>query len=346
MILRYHNQMNPGTQSTLKITQINTENLFIYLDHYDKQNLDSLSEPEWQNLSTSVVANKPLRKTKWLAESLRHLDPDIIILSEVGGVESLENFNSYFLDGNFHVFLKEGNSQRGIDVGYLVHKRWKKNFLLLSHKNRALNFNYPHERIWNQENKDNPNKKQFPSHRFSRDISELRVFNPDTQNLEFIFLSCHLKSKLDKEGIDPGGFDRRQAEFETLLKIYNDLLLETESKVPILIAGDFNGCAQKSNPDPEFKTIQSTDLIDTLELMNIDKKNRATRFDYRSGTVPVGHQLDYIFMSKHLQNQVKQSFVFRYKSENGAEMPPITSSHQQFVMPSDHYPIFLELNPL
>ncbi|MCB0408406.1 MAG: hypothetical protein KDD34_09395, partial [Bdellovibrionales bacterium] len=296
--------MTARTQSTLRIAQLNAENLFIYLDHFENQNLETLDEKSWQALSTSIIPNKPLKKTKWLAESIKHIDPDIIFLNEVGGLESLENFNWLFLDGVYQVFLIEGNSDRGIDLGYLVHPRWQKDYLLLSHKSRSLNFNYPHERIWNEQVNNQPEKKQYPSHRFSRDVLELRAFDPVTKKLECIFLNCHLKSKLDRDGIDPKGLDRRQAEFQTLLKIYEELKKETQNQVPINIAGDFNGVASSEKPDLEFLEIQKTDLKNALLLANRSEEERFTRFDFKTGQPPKGQQIDYIFLSELLHDKV------------------------------------------
>lgn len=337
--------MDVLTQSTFRVAQLNAENLFIYLDHYQNQDLKSLSEQQWQELSSSMVDNKPLHKTRWLAESLREMDPDVVILSEVGGIESLENFNTRFLGGEYNVHLVEGNSDRGIDVGYLVHRRLPLQALLISHKSRALNFNYPHERLWNEQYQGDPEKKKYASHRFSRDIAELRLFDAQTQQIKMIFLACHLKSKLDREGIDPMGKDRRRAEFETLLKIYQEIRTETHNQVPIVIGGDFNGQARASDPDEEFKSIKGSDLRDIFDLMGVEEKDRLTRFNIRNGQPPVGQQIDYIFLSPELQSKIipDHTYVYRYKSELGVTLPDIQTATQQFAMPSDHYPVLVTL---
>lgn len=329
------------TQSTLRIVQLNAENLFIYLDHLKGDIPEKLSEKDWQALSSSSVPNKPLHKIRWLAESLKFLAPDVIILNEVGGLESLENFNAHFLDKYFDVLLIEGNSDRGIDIGYLVRKSLKRRYLLNSHKNRALNFNYPHEVHWNEQLPVNEAHKKYPSHRFSRDVLELRLFLDKSPQPELIFLACHLKSKLDREGIDPKGADRRRAEFNTLVKIYDEIHKETQGQVPIVIAGDFNGQARKSQPDHEFDKIKSTDWSDAFEVAQLPIEKRVTRWDIRNGFAPVGQQLDYIFLSPHLHPLVLShgTFVYQYRGDMGVEFPPITTSYQQFALPSDHYPV-------
>ncbi len=338
--------MNPPTQTPFRITQLNAENLFIFLDHYRGQDLQNLSEREWQEFSTSTVSNKPLHKVRWLAESLLKMDPDVVILNEVGGLESLENFNAFFLGGTYKVHLIEGNSDRGIDVGYLVHKRLPLQVLLISHKNRPLNFNYLHEKIWNNQYAHVPEKKKYASHRFSRDVLELRLFAESSQKLKMIFLACHLKSKLDRDGIDPLGKDRRRAEFETLLKIYQEVRTETDNQVPLVIAGDFNGQARASKPDEEFEKIKTSGLKDIFDLANLDEKDRVTRFDIRNGQTPVGQQIDYIFLSPDLQDKVIRecSYVYRYKGDLEVALPEIPTATQQLAMPSDHYPIITTLD--
>ncbi|MCB0411415.1 MAG: hypothetical protein KDD22_02745, partial [Bdellovibrionales bacterium] len=77
----------------IKMAQMNLENLFISMDLWQKQDLASLTEIQWQNLSTSVTLNKSLHKLKWLAETLKEMDADIFFFCEVGGWDSANNFN-------------------------------------------------------------------------------------------------------------------------------------------------------------------------------------------------------------------------------------------------------------
>ncbi|MGE3757660.1 MAG: hypothetical protein AB7H97_07885, partial [Pseudobdellovibrionaceae bacterium] len=107
--------------SQLKCVLLNAENLFIYLDQ-KPLNVELLSEDQWQKLSSSQYDLKSLRKTKGLAKVIQELSPDVVLLCEVGGLESLQNFNHYFLKNEYHCCLVEGNSDRGIDIGYLVKK--------------------------------------------------------------------------------------------------------------------------------------------------------------------------------------------------------------------------------
>jgi len=106
----------------LRIMLWNVENLFIYLDKYNNEDLSTLSEIKWQKMSNASTPNKYLNKIFGLKKSIDEIDPDVLMLNEVGGIESIENFNSLFLDSKYKAYLLEGNSDRGIDVGYLVKK--------------------------------------------------------------------------------------------------------------------------------------------------------------------------------------------------------------------------------
>ena len=83
--------------ANIKIGLYNVENLFLLFDHPIPANYQSLSELDWQKLSTSIYDNKPLKKCIEIAKIIRDRDSDIMMLCEVGGLESLKSFNSLFL---------------------------------------------------------------------------------------------------------------------------------------------------------------------------------------------------------------------------------------------------------
>ena len=167
----------------LNIGLLNVENLFLLFDQELPPNYEKLTEPQWQKLSTSTYENKPLNKTLQLAQTIKDLNPDIMQLVEVGGAESLKNFNHYFLNDQYSPILIEGNSDRNIDVGFLIKKNSDFYFDLITHKNRLINFLYPHEI---QSNKTNY-PPQIVSHKFSRDCAELRLFRQNVNKPFLIF---------------------------------------------------------------------------------------------------------------------------------------------------------------
>lgn len=312
------------------------------------KDFDLLNESQWKRLSISTYENKPLKKCREIASSLKEMNPDIIMLCEVGGFESLSNFNRLFLDEAYSPCLLEGNSERNIDVGFLIRKNLGFYFDLQSNKNRPINYLYPHERQSLASGYPIKGGKITSSHKFSRDVAELRLFATDREKPFFAILLAHLKSRLDPDRIDPNGFERRRAELRTLIEIYTEL--ETvHPELPILVAGDFNGQAGLASTDEEFREIYTlTPLSDVLELAQVPVEARATFYQVRNGGKADGRQIDFAFMNPALQALLKphSAKVYRYKDEMGLERDIPRNMEAKLHLPSDHYPIYFEIENL
>jgi hypothetical protein len=330
----------------LRFVEFNVENLFVLMDLHQGQNLDLLSERDWQKLSVSTTPNKPLNKLREIARSILNLNPDILMLTEVGGRESLENFNSHFLAGRFEVFLLEGNSSRGIDLGYLVKKSLPFRCEIVSHKDRPIDFLYPHEKLTKETGFDHLRSANLESHRFSRDVLELRIFE-ETAEPVCISLLVHLKSQLDRGRIDPGGRDRRRAELEMLIKIFAEIESRYDGKVPVLLSGDFNGSAFRGDQsDPEFDAIhRDTHLVDSLEAADVPFDERFTYMQLYSKRPAFNRQLDYIFVPPVLAKRIDrdETWVYRFQNEEGQTLIVPRNLNEKKLLPSDHYPVVLTL---
>lgn len=329
--------MPAPSPKTFKIVQLNAENLFLYLDDIKERDWRKLSEKDWQRLSHATVANKPLVKTLWLADSILHMDADIVCLNEVGGHESLSNFARFFLGGKYDVHLLEGNSDRGIDIGYLVRKGFPLRAELRSHKDRPIQFLYPHEK---QSDLFAPAVK---SHYFSRDCAELRLYRPEPGDGKpvCVILLVHLKSKLDPDGIDPEGKERRRAELNTLVNIYTEIREEFVPSVPVIVAGDFNGCARRDRLSEEFQQLNATDLETVVEIVGLNEERAATQIQFSRNGGSKCLQMDFIFISPELKPYLIADGVeiFRYLSDLKIPLPLPTTLDQRTAMPSDHYPV-------
>lgn len=331
--------------TNLKFCLLNAENLFLMFDQTPGKEALQLKEYQWQRLSVSVYENKPLKKTLDLAKALKEINADIIMLCEVGGFESLKNFNQLFMDGAYSPCLIEGNSERNIDVGFLIRKNLPFYFDLQSNKNRPINYLYPHERESLKSGYPVKGGRITSSHKFSRDVAELRLFTSDKEKPFLIILLAHLKSRLDPDRIDPNGFERRRAELLTLLEIYKEL--ETvHPEVPLMVAGDFNGNAGAINTDEEFKELYaSTPLKDVLEVNQLTPEERATFYQVRNGGRAEGRQIDFAFLSPKMQALLKpqSTYVYRYRDEFGSPFPIPKNLDAKLSLPSDHYPVVFEI---
>jgi endonuclease/exonuclease/phosphatase family metal-dependent hydrolase len=290
------------------------------------------------NTGTGEGYKKPTDKVEWIARTIKEIDADIVMLCEVGGLQSLDLFNSKYLSDTYFTALLPGNSDRGIEMGYLVHKRFLMFHQIISHRETQLDFNYPHEILENK-----LNEKSLRKHRFSRDISELRLKKDN--KLEMILLLVHLKSKLDKEGIDFNGLLRRKAEVKKLVETYNQRRKEFPG-IPVIIAGDFNGQAQKLTPEPEFLPFYTeTDLQDVLEVIKEVPERRYSYFHFNREFVREASQLDYIMLPPELHSLVKkeESGIYHYRDQHGVVLPYPQDSFQRYALPSDHYPVVVSI---
>lgn len=323
----------------LKMAVLNAENLFLLFDKKPDANAMKLEEVQWQKLSTSVYDNKPLHKLTALQKAISDINPDILMLCEVGGEESLRNFNELFLKNEYYTALMEGNSDRNIDIGFLIKKSLPLYFDLQSNKNRPINFNYA---------QDMSADKPFASLKFSRDIVELRLFKNNRENPFLIILLGHLKSHLDPEKKDSHGFERRKAELKTLLEIHQEILA-AHPQTPQIVAGDFNGNASRVLTELEFQQLyETTKLEDVLELQKVPAEMRWTFCQIRPGNKVDSKQLDYAFITPNLAAHLKpaSASVYRYKDEFGFALERPMTLDAKLRLPSDHYPVIFELEKI
>ncbi len=323
----------------LKFALLNAENLFLLFDRPATHEMTKVGETEWQRFSTSIFPNKPLKKVKELVRVIQDVDADIVMLCEIGGPESLANFNQLFLNQTYSPIAVEGNSDRNIDVGFLIKKNSSFYFDLASNKNRLINFLYPHEKNLAA------GAIKITSHKFSRDVAELRLFKKNRDNPFMVVLLTHLKSPLDPERRDPMGSLRRHAELKALLEIYKEVEA-LHPKCPVVMAGDFNGNASRLGTDVEFESLyQTTSLQDILELQAKPVAERATYYQVRTGGRVEGKQIDYCFLSQRAAALLKpgSAQVYRYKDEFGFAMDIPNTIDAKLNLPSDHYPVIFEL---
>lgn len=301
-----------------KVVVLNAENLFVFMDRWSGVDLRLMTEPQWQLANTGLLDNKPLSKLLNLAHSIKRLDADLILLTEVGGPTSLENFNQHFLGGQYRSFLEEGNSDRGIDMGFLVRGPWS--CAIKSHRDHPL----PHPKI----------------QRFSRDVLKLELRLAG--ELWFNVLLVHLKSKLNQRGEDFEGRTRRAIEVRALAQLVHEL----GPAVPLLLGGDFNGIALEKDPEPEFLPLYHlAQLKDAAELAQLPMDERFSYVHFRSGT-RILQQLDYLFLNQTARELLVPSSVQfpRYQDADGNPLPVPQVYDQKRHLPSDHFPLYAEFD--
>ncbi|MEI6385977.1 MAG: endonuclease/exonuclease/phosphatase family protein [Spirochaetota bacterium] len=119
----------------LDIASFNAENFYLLIDEafwdsvdegsWDdaRDALDALGEPEYRAMNTSIYnPNKDRDKIEAIADIILDNDFDLVCMCEVGGMETLANFNRLYLGDRYDCHLHEENSRRGIFVGALARR--------------------------------------------------------------------------------------------------------------------------------------------------------------------------------------------------------------------------------
>ena len=306
--------------SELKVMVLNAQDLFLFMDKHDQTSLEDLTEIKWQLMSSSLFMNKSKDKSLALAQAIRDSGADIVMMTEVGGHESLANFAQFVLGGEYTSLSLPSNSDRGIDLGYLVKKDLGYELDIHSHIDYAL---------------------PWPAKRFSRDVLRLDLIR--NKKIEMIFLLVHIKSKLDIKKADFEGRTRRVLEVKALVEIYQKLLVHD---VPILVGGDFNGHAGEKDTEEEFKSIyESTDLKDIAYIANIPEEERFSYVYFTRGGNRFVQQIDYLFISEKFAHMIipGECYFPRYAHPSGSPLAVPKRMEQKSMLPSDHYPFLATL---
>jgi endonuclease/exonuclease/phosphatase family metal-dependent hydrolase len=307
----------------LKIMVLNAQDLFLFMDKYDQTSLEDLTEIKWNLMSSSLINNKSKEKCLSLARTIHDSGADIVMMTEVGGHESLANFARFVMNDEYLSLSLPSNSDRGIDLGYLVKKNLPYELAIHSHTDFSL-----------------PKSDR----RFSRDVLRLDLIRDE--KIEMIFLLVHIKSKLDLRKADFEGRTQRSLEIQGLLEIYNKLLVH---QVPILVGGDFNGHAGEKDTEEEFKSIyEKTDLKDIALLANIPEEERFSYIYFTRGGNRFVQQIDYLFISEKFSHLIdpNECCFPRYKNSTGSPIPIPKRMEQKSTLPSDHYPFLATIKTL
>ena len=192
--------VNRTLDDTLTVASLNVLNLF-----------DDQDDPYHGDEKTGTKLRKDLIL---LAESIRQVDADILVLQEVENRGYLELFNRALLAdlGYQHVVLTEGNDRRGIDVA------------ILSRLPVGPVISYRHLRF------PDTNGKEMS---FSRDLLHAHIM-PDKGPLLHV-LAVHFKSQYGGKKADA----IRTGEAQAVRGVLDDIL-KSDPKAHILLCGDFN----------------------------------------------------------------------------------------------------------
>jgi endonuclease/exonuclease/phosphatase family metal-dependent hydrolase len=276
---------------------------------YQGEDLSQMTEPKWQLLSTSLKTNKDLSKVLDLAFCIKQTNVDICLLTEIGGRESIDNFNKHFLDNEYQVYHEPTNSDRGIDLAILVRHSIAPQCDFQIHRDKV----------------------------FARGVLNLNYQISPDKNLRFLL--THLKSKLNKRGADFEGRSQREREVKRLIRISKEY-----PKDDVIISGDLNGIIYKDETEEELTSFATkAGLEDILEHENLPNFDRCTYIYYNKQHESHMMQLDYFLMTKELYSKTKAiGSVVDCDGKKRVNYPQTLKEKR--ALPSDHYPILIQLS--
>lgn len=188
--------------------------------------------------------------TQRIADRVKAIDAEVLLVQEVEDQEVLEGFNERYLDDRYReVLVLEGNDDRFIDVGLMVRGGLR--------IGRATTWKH----AINRKRPDRPV--------FSRDLLEVELLDED-DNVRLTVFNTHLKSHF----VDRWNADERRAKTAAEIAAEHEqadelrmLQAETATRImraafkrPMVLAGDMNDPPEA----PAFESWRDLGLIDAL----------------------------------------------------------------------------------
>lgn len=281
-----------------------------------------------KRVKTKPEKEKPQSQIEGVAKAIKELNPDILFLQEVEGEASLGNFAEHDLQSQWRPLIIKGNDSRGIHIGVLVKKTIPLKFEYLSHR----------EEPFSSEN--HPDLKKV----FSRDFPVLIAKSPTGGEPLFMLAGVHGKSKRSENKQDPESREIRTAQAERMVEIIKDYQQKYPG-TPFLVLGDFNA---EVHTEPEYEALRSFKVKDVLDLtpgaLPIGDPGRITHTFHPNGGSTKASQLDSILVAPPHDDIVLKAGVYRYKNEDGTLKPIPKTYAEREQNPSDHYPLWTELD--
>lgn len=303
----------------IKMMAYNAENFFLHMGENAKESLEDFKK----RIDTELKSDEDM---KGIARAIQDETPDFIVMEEVENRETLQAFSERYLNGTYEAYLIKGNDERGIQIGYLVKKDLPLQISLETHKDVT----------WKDPNDGREAKL------FSRDAPALLIRRqgdaPDAAPA-LIFIGNHAKSQRNRNG-DPRSSLLRTAQMKEIASIVEDYQGAYGANVPIVLGGDFNVDVRLS---PEVEPIRER-MVDPFDAKGIRGLPRMTHTFHPRRGHPSYHQLDALFVTPGLEDNIVSIETYRYKDAEGKELPLPNTYAERARNPSDHYPLVLTLS--
>lgn len=307
----------------------NLKNVFTYQGKFERE--DGMNNMRRGNGPEGAIRPKPIHEVQAVRDMLARKMPDMAVLTEIENVFSLRRLleEDSRLQDQYHVFLKEGNDPRGIDIAFIVKKELGFKFKLDTHKNMT----------WTDRFQKEGKTVEETGPLFSRDLPVLKIYKPGASEPSMILMGNHAKSQRDREG-DPNSSRWRINQYKGIAEILKSYL-EKYPHAAYILAGDMNTDVRTSNEIAPIKNLIPSiyDLIDPAK--KIPMEERVTHSFFPKGGAPKYSQLDDIRalgLGKLFEAQ-----ILPFLDSKGQPLPrPKNYKQRESQQPSDHSPLWME----
>ncbi|MFN9066803.1 MAG: endonuclease/exonuclease/phosphatase family protein [Bdellovibrionales bacterium] len=266
---------------------------------------------------------KPEHEIKRVRDEIALHMPDFGVFTEVENVAAMRRLleEDPRLKGQYHVFLKNGNDARGIDICLVVKKDLGLKFKFDTYKSLQL--------------KDQGEEGPL----FSRDLPVLRIYQEGDLVPSLIIMGNHAKSQRDREG-DPNSSRWRSAQYKAIAEI-SDKYESQYPGVPQILAGDFNiNVNLSAEINPIRKKFESVYNL-VPEDQQIPVSERITHWFFPFNGDPVKQQLDDIRVRGYLK--ILQALIRPLKDRQDQELEEGPQSFKEREkLASDHAPLVMK----
>lgn len=287
--------------------------------------------PEGIDLDGEHIRN--LNRLGGQAKTIEDLDADIMILQEVPSPGRLKGFARDDLNDEHFAAVLEGNDNFANHHGVLIRKGAPVDVEVHSfHKLRIDN-----KRV------------------FSKDSQVVVIKDQETGEPIMNIVNLHLKARRDivnrdtGEVIDPQSREKRLLEMSGMEKILEEMENRQGRRVATMFGGDFNN--NYANPDArEFDYFRQSCFKNVFRIPGMEPiRNSDTQYYFPNEGGRIGNQMDNFIIDEHLTSSgaVMDRGIYRYRTLDGsAELPLPTSLEERLRLPSDHYPVWVDLDPV
>mgnify|MGYP001322662946 CR=1 FL=1 len=314
-----HAQRPLREKKQLVVATMNLNRFFVKRPHLIDKTL-----PKMEQEGPLGVPEKSFQEILAYNKALKELDADVYVFQEVIGSYSTKALDPW---GEYIHLADTPADMAGMQTVFMVRKSLEVEAKVILPKTMDAD----------------TTPRGLPVLKIRAKNAEGKIIDP--QNPNMMIMGVHLKSP---RNINDATYDRvKNKEMQAIQKAYREIR-QRFLEVPFMVTGDFN-----------MDTFRNQTLVTTInrELENsfdiahpeFNVFDRATKYFLEANGRINHNSFDAAYISKNLKKNLKDSFVFHWRDENGNLMgvldeagvlqPKVSENNQVEIGISDHLPV-------